>query len=258
MARSSGQKSTAKARRSSSKRRISSEGGSRASAKRAKHQSSTSRHEKEYEEEDSVEVDDASEDLSEEGGSDFEDEGVSGSTTDEDEDLDDDDFDDGNTPKSRRNRNSGSKKNTPGSARSNRGKSATKLSAKELLKPGIETGMELGTRIVIKKPKARDAGTTPYADETIHPNTMLFLQDLTANNNRQWLKSELSLLSSRPTPCWIPSSSDRRVSPQQYAERRYHVMLGFHALFYHHRRQVNSFVSLPIPARSDARLPACR
>lgn len=46
-----------------------------------------------------------------------------------------------------------------------------------------------GTQLVIKKPKARDAGDTPYTDNTIHPNTMLFLEELAANNNRQWLKS---------------------------------------------------------------------
>ncbi|KAK1907296.1 hypothetical protein P3342_005621 [Pyrenophora teres f. teres] len=31
-------------------------------------------------------------------------------------------------------------------------------------------------------------GDTPYLDHTIHPNTMLFLKDLAANNDRQWLK----------------------------------------------------------------------
>jgi uncharacterized protein (TIGR02453 family) len=42
--------------------------------------------------------------------------------------------------------------------------------------------------VIIKKPKARPAGKIPYTDETIHPNTLLFLQDLKANNNREWLK----------------------------------------------------------------------
>jgi hypothetical protein len=46
-----------------------------------------------------------------------------------------------------------------------------------------------GTQIVMKKPRARSPGDTLYTDETIHPNTMLFLKDLAANNNRQWLKS---------------------------------------------------------------------
>lgn len=57
---------------------------------------------------------------------------------------------------------------------------------KELWKPGAK--LTPGTQLIIKKPKARDAGDTPYTDETIHPNTMLFLTDLAANNNRQWLK----------------------------------------------------------------------
>lgn len=60
--------------------------------------------------------------------------------------------------------------------------------------------LEPGTQIVIKKPKAREAGGTPYADDTIHPNTMLFLRDLAANNERQWLKGTL-------LPCvllWYP------------------------------------------------------
>jgi hypothetical protein len=53
-----------------------------------------------------------------------------------------------------------------------------------------ESGAKLppGTQLIMKKPKARDAGPTPYTDDTIHPNTMLFLKDLAANNERQWLK----------------------------------------------------------------------
>ncbi|KAI4657753.1 uncharacterized protein J4E78_006141 [Alternaria triticimaculans] len=57
---------------------------------------------------------------------------------------------------------------------------------KELWKLGAK--LAPGTQLIIKKPKARDAGDTPYLDHTIHPNTMLFLKDLTANNDRQWLK----------------------------------------------------------------------
>jgi hypothetical protein len=57
---------------------------------------------------------------------------------------------------------------------------------KELWKSGAK--LVPGTQLIIKKPKARDAGDTPYTDETIHPNTMLFLKDLAANNDRQWLK----------------------------------------------------------------------
>ncbi|KAF2689312.1 hypothetical protein K458DRAFT_413609 [Lentithecium fluviatile CBS 122367] len=46
-----------------------------------------------------------------------------------------------------------------------------------------------GTTVVIKRPKAREAGSVPYADDTIHHNTMLFLKDLAAHNDRQWLKA---------------------------------------------------------------------
>lgn len=60
---------------------------------------------------------------------------------------------------------------------------------KELWKPGAK--LEPGTQIIIKKPQAREAGDTPYEDGTIHPNTMLFLKDLAANNDRSWLKSKL-------------------------------------------------------------------
>lgn len=60
----------------------------------------------------------------------------------------------------------------------------------ELWRPGVKTGLGPGTQVVIKKPKAREAGSTPYTDDTIHPNTMLFLGDLKANNDREWLKSE--------------------------------------------------------------------
>lgn len=73
-----------------------------------------------------------------------------------------------------------SAKSTPNSVRAPAG---------ENYKPGVT---------IIKKPKARPAGNVKYADETIHPNTLLFLKDLKANNNRPWLKCELSL---RPSIC---------------------------------------------------------
>ncbi|KAJ4369134.1 hypothetical protein N0V83_006218 [Neocucurbitaria cava] len=56
----------------------------------------------------------------------------------------------------------------------------------DLWKPGAK--LAPGTQLIIKKPKARDPGDTPYTDATVHPNTMLFLKDLAANNERQWLK----------------------------------------------------------------------
>ena len=61
---------------------------------------------------------------------------------------------------------------------------------KELQRPGAK--LPPGIQFIIKKPKAREARATPYADDTIHPNTMLFLKDLAANNDREWLKSKTS------------------------------------------------------------------
>jgi len=58
----------------------------------------------------------------------------------------------------------------------------------ELWREGVKTGLGPGTEVFIKKPKARDAGGIDYVDNTIHPNTMLFLADLKENNERQWLK----------------------------------------------------------------------
>ncbi|EME49195.1 hypothetical protein DOTSEDRAFT_49502 [Dothistroma septosporum NZE10] len=55
-------------------------------------------------------------------------------------------------------------------------------------RPGVRTGLGPGKQLIIKKPKPRSAGKTPYTDHTIHPNTLLFLADLKANNDRQWLK----------------------------------------------------------------------
>ncbi|KAI4715918.1 hypothetical protein E4T48_07893 [Aureobasidium sp. EXF-10727] len=60
---------------------------------------------------------------------------------------------------------------------------------KELWRQGVSTGLAPGTQIIIKKPKPRTPGSTPYSDITIHPNTMSFLKDLKANNDREWLKT---------------------------------------------------------------------
>lgn len=64
--------------------------------------------------------------------------------------------------------------------------------ASELWRPGVKTGLGPGNQVVIKKPQARPAGKIPYQDNTIHPNTLLFLKELKANNERQWLKSKFS------------------------------------------------------------------
>lgn len=67
---------------------------------------------------------------------------------------------------------------------------AAATKGKELWRTGADIGLEPGTKLVIKKPKPREAGDTPYEDDTIHPNTLLFLKDLANNNDREWLKSE--------------------------------------------------------------------
>lgn len=62
------------------------------------------------------------------------------------------------------------------------------LKGKELWREGVRTGLGPGKEVFIPKPKARDPGNVPYRDETLHPNTKLFLQDLAQNNDREWLK----------------------------------------------------------------------
>ena len=66
--------------------------------------------------------------------------------------------------------------------------SAQVAKGKELWRPGVKADAAPGQEIVIKLPKARQPGKTPYKHDTIHPNTMLFLKDLKQNNDREWLK----------------------------------------------------------------------
>lgn len=65
---------------------------------------------------------------------------------------------------------------------------ADALKGKELWREGVRTGLGPGKEVFIPKPKARDPGNVAYRDETLHPNTRLFLLDLVKNNERQWLK----------------------------------------------------------------------
>ena len=57
----------------------------------------------------------------------------------------------------------------------------------DLWRPGVKVTGE--GEVFIPLPKARSAGSTPYQDGTIHPNTLLFLADLAKNNDRDWLKT---------------------------------------------------------------------
>lgn len=83
----------------------------------------------------------------------------------------------------------------------------------EIWREGVSAGLGPGNQVVIKKPKARTAGKTPYRDETIHPNTFFFLADLKQNNDRQWLKSELHLSRQHGFSCSIRAIFCRRVLP---------------------------------------------
>lgn len=58
----------------------------------------------------------------------------------------------------------------------------------EMWRPGMKSTLAPGEEVFIALPKARAAGSTPYEPTTIHPNTLLFLGDLKANNDREWLK----------------------------------------------------------------------
>ena len=75
---------------------------------------------------------------------------------------------------------------------------AIRAKGQEVWRPGVKTGLGPGNQVVIKKPKARPAGKTPYEDETIHPNTLSFLADLKENNDRHWLKSKFLFLPMHP------------------------------------------------------------
>lgn len=137
----------------------------------------------EHEDEVDEEAAESSEPSSPDEASDFGDEGKSGSS-----DSDPDDGDDYASEDER-------SKRAPKSA-AKKGQTATtaiRTKGQELWRPGVKTGLGPGTQVVIKKPKARPAGKTPYEDEAIHPNTLLFLADLKANNDRQWLKSKFTV-----------------------------------------------------------------
>ena len=68
------------------------------------------------------------------------------------------------------------------------------VKGQELWRPGVKTGLGPGKQVFIALPKARGEGGVRYADSRIHPNTMLFLGELKANNDREWLKGECGLL----------------------------------------------------------------
>ncbi|RMY53400.1 hypothetical protein D0865_05274 [Hortaea werneckii] len=81
-------------------------------------------------------------------------------------------------------------KSRKGSTQGKRSQSSTAVKTKgtDVWRTGVKAGLGPGNEVVIKRPKARAAGSIPYSDESIHPNTFLFLQELKENNNREWLK----------------------------------------------------------------------
>lgn len=62
---------------------------------------------------------------------------------------------------------------------------------KELWRPGVTSDLAPGEEVFIRLPKARGDGGVMYKEGVIHPNTMAFLGDLRANNEREWLKGML-------------------------------------------------------------------
>jgi hypothetical protein len=61
---------------------------------------------------------------------------------------------------------------------------------KELWRQGVKVGLGPGKAVFIERPKPRGDGGIKYVPGKIHPNTMSFLGDLSANNEREWLKCE--------------------------------------------------------------------
>ncbi|RAL11000.1 DUF2461 domain-containing protein [Aspergillus homomorphus CBS 101889] len=126
--------------------------------------------------------------TSSDSGSDFAEEALPSSPSAEEPESEEDEYSPG--PKRRQSR--GKKASAAGSKshETNRSGDATlSLTDKELWREGVKTGLGPGKEVFIKKPKARDPGAVAYEDNVLHPNTMLFLQDLAENNDRQWLKA---------------------------------------------------------------------
>ncbi|CAI7605513.1 unnamed protein product [Penicillium crustosum] len=140
---------------------------------------STTSKSKYFEPEDSDEPDSESDASSGESAGSVYEEAKEGSPTDEaePEELSDTDEDAKKKP------------NVRGKQRQSTNSESDPVKGKELWREGVRVGLEPGQEVIIAKPKARDAGKTPYQDETLHPNTKLFLIDIASNNDRQWLKA---------------------------------------------------------------------
>lgn len=154
---------------------------------------STSKKSKYFEPESSEEL--SNEDGESDSGSAYEEQGFDSPTPESELDADEDDPDSALESE---------EETQPSKSRAKpKGKAATKqsqgaesdhaaLKGKELWREGVRTGLGPGKEVFFARPKAREAGDTPYQDETLHPNTKLFLEDLAQNNDRQWLKGMFS------------------------------------------------------------------
>ena len=60
----------------------------------------------------------------------------------------------------------------------------------ELWRPGVKSKLAPGEEVFVPLPKARGDGGIKYEGGKVHPNTMLFLGELKANNDREWLKGK--------------------------------------------------------------------
>ncbi|OJK02039.1 hypothetical protein ASPACDRAFT_40861 [Aspergillus aculeatus ATCC 16872] len=127
--------------------------------------------------------------TSSDSGSDFAEEASPSAPSDEELESEEEEY----SPAPKRRQSRGKQSSTAGS-RINGSDSAEEdttvsLAGKELWREGVKTGLGPGKEVFIKKPKARDPGAVAYKDSVLHPNTILFLQDLAKNNDRQWLKA---------------------------------------------------------------------
>lgn len=137
---------------------------------------STDKKSKYFEPESSAESDPEANDSGEDSGSAYEDKDEESSPAPESE------------PEEPSDSEEDSKSHTKGKqGRSSSGKPAK---GKELWREGVRTGLSPGKEVFFSKPKARDPGDVPYEDETLHPNTRLFLLDLAENNDREWFKGK--------------------------------------------------------------------
>ncbi|PYH45383.1 DUF2461 domain-containing protein [Aspergillus saccharolyticus JOP 1030-1] len=126
--------------------------------------------------------------TSSDSGSDFAEEASPSSSSADEDGSEEEEY----SPEPKRRQSRGKQANGAGSIRqgTNRAEgTADLLSGKELWREGVKTGLGPGKEVFIRKPKARDPGAVAYEDNALHPNTMLFLQDLAENNDRQWLKA---------------------------------------------------------------------